>query len=56
MINELYIFIPIAIVLLYLTIKPRKSYGWPDTSGLANIFWGIVLITFTLVWGGIFWW
>lgn len=54
-----YFYCTIALIMLYKTIKPRKSNAGmfsPDTSGLCNILWGIVLLMFTLIWGGIFWW
>lgn len=51
------VYIPVMIVLLYLTFKENRSGGgYIDLSGLANLFWGVVLIVFNLVWGGIFWW
>jgi hypothetical protein len=56
---NLFIFIPIAIVLLFLIIIPRESvYGnySPYTSGFLNFAWLIVGIIFTLIWGGEFWW
>lgn len=49
----------IALTLLVLTLYPRQSnHGnfTPDTSALANLFWGVVLILFVLIWGGFFWW
>jgi hypothetical protein len=51
------IFIPVALILLYLTFKePQRTGGYLDLSGLNNLLWGIVLVVFVLVWGGIFWW
>lgn len=49
----------ILIILLTLTFwryKPSGAMWGPDLSGLSNIFWGVVTVIFTLIWGGIFWW
>lgn len=53
------VFAPIIIVLLILTFYLRESnHGnfTPDTSVLSNLFWGIVTVVFSLIWGGFFWW
>jgi hypothetical protein len=53
------IFLPIMATLLVLLFVPRRSnHGnfTPDTSGLAALFWGVVLVIFVLIWGGVFWW
>jgi len=53
------IYFIIAILLIYLIVKPRASNAGnftPDTSGLASLFWIVIFIIFTLIYGGVFWW
>lgn len=52
-----HVYIAISIVLLFLTFKPyEREYGYITFNGLKNLFFGIVFIIYSLVWGGIFWW
>ena len=53
------VFTVVVIALSILTLYPRDSTAGnftPDMSILSNLFWGIVLAVFILVWGGFFWW
>jgi hypothetical protein len=56
---ETVIYIIVAVIMIYQAIRPRERNGGnftPDTSSLANLFWGVLFLIFTLVYGGIFWW
>lgn len=48
----------ICLILLYLTFSDHgsSSGGYGNISGLINVFFGLLLIIFIAIWGGIFWW
>lgn len=47
----------ICCILLYLTFKNHgEGGGYGDISAIVNIFFGIILLAFIAIWGGIFWW
>ena len=47
----------IMILLILLTIYPRETNsGYINTTGCANIFWLLVSIVFTLIYGGFYFW
>jgi hypothetical protein len=54
------VFTIVCATLIILTFKnyrtPGSGSGYGDVSGIINIFWGLVLLIFIAVWGGIFWW
>ena len=45
-------------VLILLVVYPRDNNygGYIDTSGYANVFWFLVAIVFTLIYGGFYFW
>lgn len=47
----------VLIILILLTIYPREERGWYiDFGGCANLFWLLVAIVFTLIYGGFYFW
>lgn len=47
----------IMILLILLTIYPRETNsGHINTTGYANIFWLLISIVFTLIYGGFYFW
>jgi len=52
------IFVVILVIMLYLTFKNygANEGGMGNIAILSNAFFGMLLIIFVLIWGGIFWW
>lgn len=51
------IYLMVIFILIILTIYPREERGgYIDFSGCANLFWLLVAIVFTLIYGGFYFW
>lgn len=51
------VFVPVFITLVILIYRSKNDKHVGDYSfDLETPFWVIILIAFTLIWGGIFWW